>query len=225
GSVESAAHSVHDAHAYTMESYAADLLHLLDKLQLQNVFLNAHSMGASIATLLVNQASSRIERVILTCSGIFVYNKLTFNAFHRAGSLVVKLRPRWLAQLPLADRMFMARFLHRPIPAGERQAFLEDYLVASPSAATGTIYTAVSQHAATVMPNAFETLQVPTLLISGKCDQIIPVRLGRAAATLNPDQIQHQVIDRTGHFPMLEDPKTYLQCLAKFLEIPALVTI
>ena len=63
-----------------------------------------------------------------TCSGIFEYDEKAFSAFHQFGGYVVKFRPQWLSKIPLADRMFMARFLHRSIPKAERQAFLEHLL-------------------------------------------------------------------------------------------------
>ena len=39
---------------YELEEYAEDLAVLLDELRLERVFINAHSMGASIATLFLN---------------------------------------------------------------------------------------------------------------------------------------------------------------------------
>jgi proline iminopeptidase len=74
--------------------------------------------------------------------------------------------------------MFMARFLHRPLPAVVSRAFLEDYLEADYNAALGTMLTAVSKYAAEVMPQEFVRLSVPTLLVSGEYDKIIPARVG-----------------------------------------------
>ncbi|MGF1498370.1 MAG: alpha/beta fold hydrolase [Elainellaceae cyanobacterium] len=205
-----------DALGYALEGYADDLALLLDRLGLEQVDLNAHSTGASVAALFLQQYPTRVRRAILTCSGIFAYNRLTFSAFHRASESVVRFRPRWILRIPQIDRMFMARFLRRPIPASERQAFLNDYLQADVEAALGTIYTAVSEHAARVMPVAFRQIAVPTLLFSGEYDQIIPVRLGSKAAALNPI-IQHVILPNTGHFPMLEDTTSYLDAVKAFI--------
>ena len=78
--------------------------------------------------LFLNRYPERVERAILTCSGIFEYDEKAFAAFHKFGGYVVKFRPKWLGKIPFVDRMFMARFLHRPIAATERQAFLQDFL-------------------------------------------------------------------------------------------------
>jgi pimeloyl-ACP methyl ester carboxylesterase len=201
---------------YELEEYAQDLALLLDQLQLQRVYINAHSTGASIATLFLNRYPQKVERAVLTCSGIFEYDEKAFAAFHKFGGYVVKFRPKWLAKIPFVDLMFMDRFLYRSIPAKERQSFLEDFLVADYDAALGTIFTSVSKAQSELMPQEFARLTVPTLLVSGEYDKIIPAHMGNQAAILN-DKIKFVVISNTGHFPMLEDAPTYLQQVQNFL--------
>jgi pimeloyl-ACP methyl ester carboxylesterase len=203
---------------YEMEEYAEDLVVLLDALECDRVYINAHSLGASAATLFLNRHPERVERAILTCSGIFEYEALSFAAFHKIGGYVVKFRPRWFLQVPFADSMFMARFLHRPLPRAISRAFLEDYLEADYNAALGTMLTAVSKYAAQVMPQEFAGLQVPTLLISGQYDKIIPAKLGRRAAQLS-EKVEYFEIPGTAHFPMLEKPDIYLERVREFLGI------
>ncbi|MGJ3252452.1 MAG: alpha/beta fold hydrolase [Elainellaceae cyanobacterium] len=206
-----------DALGYELESYADDLAILLDQFGIDSIYLNAHSTGASIATLFLNRYSTRVKRAILTCSGIFEYNERAFGAFHTFGGYVVRFRPNWFLSIPFLERMFMARFLHRQIPGADQRAFLEDFLKADYEAALGTIYTAVSKYAADTMPKEFARLSVPTLLISGQYDKIIPAEMGRQAAALS-DAVTQVVIPKTSHFPMLEDPPTYLQHVQEFLQ-------
>ncbi|WP_341527105.1 alpha/beta hydrolase [Nostoc sp. UHCC 0302] len=205
---------------YELEEYVEDLAALLDELHLQRVYINAHSMGASIATLFFNRYPQRVERGILTCSGIFEYDEKAFTAFHKFGGYVVKFRPKWLGKIPLVDRMFMARFLHSPIPNSERKAFLQDFLEADYDAALGTIFTSVSKAQSELMPGEFAKLTVPTLLVAGEYDKIIPADMGRQAAALN-DKVEFVVIPGTAHFPMLEDAQTYLRRVQEFLQINA----
>lgn len=204
---------------YELEAYAEDLVLLLDQFGLKQVYLNAHSTGCSIAVLFLNRHPERVKQAVLTCHGIFEYDEASFKAFHKFGRYVVLFRPDWLKRIPGVDRMFMARFLRRSIPAQARQAFLEDFLTADFEAALGTIYTAVCEKAAIEMPQEYAQLTVPTLLISGEYDKIIPVELGRQAAALS-SHVEHVVISNTGHFPMLEDPETYLRLVKQFLQVP-----
>lgn len=203
---------------YELESYADDLEALLQALNLPRVYLNAHSMGASIATFFLNSYPHRVERAILTCSGIFEYDEKAFNAFYQFGGYVVKFRPRWLSRLPFVNRLFMARFLHRSLPDAISKAFLEDFLLADYEAALGTIFTSVSKKATEVMPQEFVKLTVPTLLVAGEHDIIIPASMGEQAANLS-DKVEFCLIPETAHFPMLEDPETYLQKVREFVGV------
>lgn len=204
--------------SFELETYAEDLAGLLDALGIQRVYLNAHSTGSSIAVFFLNLYPERVDRAVLTCSGIFEYEEKSFTAFHKFGGYVVKFRPRWLYGLPFMERLFMQRFLHRPIPNKISRAFLEDFLMADQDAALGTMFAAVSKKAAEVMPQEFSQLVVPTLLVSGEYDVIIPAELGRRAATLS-NKVEQVIIPNTAHFPMLEDPQTYLQQVTEFLGV------
>lgn len=206
-----------------LETFADDLAELLDALGLQSVWLNGHSTGASVAVLFLNAYGDRVKQAILTCNGIFEYDKKAFEAFYKFGGYVVGFRPNWLKYIPLAPTLFMSRFLSQPIPIAEKKAFLEDYLMADGDIALGTIYTAVSKRATEIMPEAFANLTVPSLLISGENDQITPAKLGQEAAKLNPKFIEYSEIENTGHFPMLEDPETYLSAIGRFLKTPSLI--
>lgn len=201
---------------YALEVFADELALLLTGLGLDTVSMNAHSMGASVAVLFANRHCDRIDKLILTCNGIFEYDKKAFDTFYRFGKYVVAFRPSWLKHIPLAPQIFMARFLYQGIAVSLQKDFMADFLDADHDTALGTIYTSVSKAATEVMPREFAQLQVPTLLISGEFDQITPAALGAAAAALNP-QIDYQLMPRTAHFPMLEEPEQYLEIVQRFL--------
>lgn len=200
-----------------LESFATDLDCLLTVLNLDRVVINAHSMGASVALYFLNRFSQRVSKAILTCNGSFDYDEFAFKAFHRFGGYVVMFRPAWLANIPFAPQLFMSRFLKGKIPYPDKKIFLKDFLQADQATAMQTLKASVSKHATEAMPAAFAALDVPTLMISGQCDKITPAELGRKAASLNTN-ITYVELPATGHFPMLEDTKTYLSIVKDFLQ-------
>lgn len=207
---------------YEIEEYAEDLAVLLDALQVERVYLNAHSMGASVATFFLNRYPARVERGILTCSGVFEYDEKAFTAFHKFGGYVVKFRPKWLSKIPFVDQMFMARFLYRSIPACRTPCFPGGFFGSGlRSSFRHHFYFCKQDGLAEVMPEEFAKLTVPTLIVAGEYDKIIPAEMGRQAAAVN-DKVEFTVIPKTAHFPMLEDPATYLQRVREFLQLPAL---
>lgn len=205
--------------SYELEEYAHDLGALLEAFGLKEIYLHSHSMGASVAAWFLSLYPERVEKAILTCNGIFEYDERAFSAFHRFGGYVVKFRYPWFLKIPWAEQLFMARFLHRSIDKEESKAFLQDFVLADYEAALGTIYTSVSKKAVETMPQKFAAISVPTLLIAGEKDIIIPAEMGRQAAALN-DNIEYVEMAKTAHFPMLEDAPTYLETVRQFLKIP-----
>lgn len=203
---------------YELEEYAEDLAALMTAFNLERAIINGHSMGASVAVFFLNLYPEKVDRAILNCSGIFEYDKKAFAAFYQFGGYVVKFRYNWFKKVPFTEQMFMARFLHRPISKQDKHAFLEDFLLADREAALRTIYTCVNQNAVQIMPGEFASLKMPTLLITGERDKIIPAAMGRKAAALN-EKIQYCEIPQTGHFPMLEDPVAYLNAVREFLGV------
>ena len=201
---------------YELVTYAEDLKVLLDALNLDKVYINAHSTGASIAALFLNMYPERLEKAILTCSGIFEYDEKSFSAFHKFSRYVVMFRPKWLMQIPFMGRIFMARFLYKSLPDRICNDFLEDFLLADFDAAYGTVLTSVSKEATEWLPEQFQKLTVPTLLVAGEYDKIIPAEMGRQAAKLN-EKIEFFMMKNTAHFPMLEDRENYLQRVLAFL--------
>lgn len=201
---------------FNLEGYAEDLLGLLQAFEIDRVYLNSHSTGASIAIFFLNRYPERVVRAILTCNGLLEYDERAFAAFHRFSRYVVQFRPRWLLHVPELDRLFIARFLSRPISKADRRAFLEDFIMADYAAALGTALSAVSQYSADVMPQQYAQISMPTLLISGEFDQIISAEMGKQAAALNKN-VEYKMVKQTGHFPMLEDAETYMQYVNEFL--------
>jgi len=82
----------------------------------------------------------------------------------------------------------------------------------------GTIYTSVSKHAAEVMPQEFAKISMPTLLVAGEKDIIIPAEMGKAAASFSP-KVEYYEIPATAHFPMLEEADIYLAKVRQFLGV------
>ena len=59
--------------------------------------------------------------------------------------------------------------------------------------------------------------RMPLLLIWGEHDSIIPVSHGRAANAQLPAS-RLEVLDRSGHFPQLDEPECFLEVLLDFIE-------
>lgn len=206
------------AQDFSLESYSHDLLVLLDKLGLEQVDINAHSMGASIGLAFANLYPERVRKLVLTCTGVFEYQMLPFETFYFFSNLVIAVRPNWIANFAAIRRSFQRRFVHQLLSDEFAQLFIEDYVIASAAAARGTLYSSIGKHATFEMPDSFRRVRVPTLLISGQHDRIIPARGAQKAQQINP-RLGLEILEDTGHFPMLEKPSQYMHIMRSFLQV------
>jgi pimeloyl-ACP methyl ester carboxylesterase len=63
----------------------------------------------------------------------------------------------------------------------------------------------------------YKTIRVPTLVIWGKQDGVIPVRFGERLTQEIPNSLLH-VVDYCRHTPQEEHPEETLQAIREFLE-------
>ena len=77
---------------YGMESHMSDLVRLIEELELRDVVLIGHSMGAFMAPLLARRASGLVSRMVLLDGGLRV--QLPFFFIPPVGRLVVTLEAR-----------------------------------------------------------------------------------------------------------------------------------
>ena len=68
------------------------------------------------STYLLDWFRANCDRSIDKETGFLHRDKAAFAAFHKFGKYVVQFRYDWFLKVPFADRLFMARFLHRSIP-------------------------------------------------------------------------------------------------------------
>jgi pimeloyl-ACP methyl ester carboxylesterase len=68
--------------------------------------------------------------------------------------------------------------------------------------------------------------EMPTLIVWGDADRIIPVEHAHAAHTAIPGS-QLEVFEGIGHYPHCEAPERFVAVLAKFIEstVPARITV
>jgi pimeloyl-ACP methyl ester carboxylesterase len=204
--------------SFDLKTYAEDLKIILDQLEIEKIYLNSHSTGASIGLLFANLYPERVEKLILTCSGTYDYNKVAFELFYFFSRIVVGFRPSWLVKVPLAPFLFQQRFVYKSLPEPFPTEFLEDYVLCNQEAAMGTLYSSVSKYAADELPKEFAQLKMPTLLLAGAHDQIIPEKLARKALAANPN-MTFALMKQSGHFPMLEEPAIYYAHIRDFLKL------
>jgi pimeloyl-ACP methyl ester carboxylesterase len=200
----------------------ADLVHaLVVRRDLRNVTLVGHSLGGGVALItalrLLDKEPERLRSLVVVAGAAYLQRMPPFVALAR--------RPRVSrALLRLLGSRFIAREVLRSCvydPTTVTREQVDGYAepLRAPHAARGLIRTALR-----IVPSDLEALTaryseiaVPTLLLWGRCDPVVPLGIGRRLARTLPHAAL-VVLDACGHVPAEERPEASLRVLEAFLD-------
>ncbi len=198
------------ASRYTPAAYAQDLVVLLQQLNIASVWLIGHSLGGTIALWAAEQLPERVKGVICINAGGGIYLKEAFEQFRYSGQQLLKVRPRWLCQVPLIDLLFTRANVARPLARFWGRQRVIDFVVAHPEAALGTLLDSTTEEEINRLPQVVSQLKQPVYFIAGAKDQIMEPKYVRHLASFHPlfqgcgDNVIE--IPHCGHLAMVEQP-------------------
>lgn len=197
--------------SYSLASYANDLAILIEQLNLTNVWLVGHSLGGSIAIWGANQLPEPVEGVICINAGGGIYLKEEFERFRAAGRQIVKLRPRWLSQVPFLELAFVRSGTARSLSRQWARQRLVDFVTAHPDAALGALLESTTEVEVHRLPQMVSKLEQPVYFITGTQDSIMEPQYVRHLASFHRlfgecgDNVFE--IPNCGHLAMVEQPE------------------
>lgn len=197
---------------YSMATYAADLVALLDAMGEERVILCGLSMGGYIAFEILRTHRDRVKGLVLMAT-----KAEADSAEGRKGRDVAASTARERGAAAIADgmlpKMLTPGFTTEDNPVRER---LRALMEAAPVAGIVGALSAMRERAdsSALLPTLHG---LPTLIVAGESDQLIPLadiaRLGDGI----PGAIL-RVIPNAGHLPPLEQPILTTQILQDFLD-------
>ena len=201
---------------YSIESYTEFVIAILDKMQVDKFTLGGNSLGGYIAWATAVRFPQRVDSLILVdASGYPIKSKSAPIAFRIAqvpviNKLLEDFMPRAIVDSSvknvfgnpaLVTEQLVDRYLELNTRRGNRQALLERFQQTQPGA----------------MAKRVKEIQVPTLIIWGGKDQLIPA--DPSAYRFNRE-IKHSkliVFDHLGHVPHEEGPTETVSAVGEFL--------
>jgi pimeloyl-ACP methyl ester carboxylesterase len=207
---------------YSLGAFAGTLRDLLDTLDLGQVILIGHSLGGGIAMQFAYLFPDRVQALVLVSSGGLGRELglvLRAAALPGAGLVLPAITPKWIRRGGEA----LSRQLDR-IGIGASPDLAEGcrgYLTLTDPetrrAFLATIRAVVDTRGQTVTAQnkLYLMRDLPTLLIWGAHDQLIPVSHAHAAHRDIPGS-RLEVFPDAGHFPHLSDPVRFATVLREF---------
>jgi 3-oxoadipate enol-lactonase len=185
---------------YLMETLAADVAAVLDKLSLERAWIAGHSLGGYVALAFARMFSERVEGLALVCSRLAADAPdvaAARYAMAERAETEASMQPVWEA---FESRPFAPETLEtkREIVDSVRAMVMRT----NPRGAAAMLRgMAMRDDASDIAPD----LNVPVLVIAGAQDaNIAPAEAEAMAAAFPRGRLL--VCERSGHLPMLEEP-------------------
>jgi pimeloyl-ACP methyl ester carboxylesterase len=209
---------------YAVAAYACGMRDLLGVLDVERVTVVGHSLGGGIAMQFAYQFPDRCERLVLVGSGGIgpdVHPLLRIAAapgaelgLSVAASAPVRAAMRMVAPVLQAtggmglgpDFGHVLERYHALRPRTARQAFLR----------TLRAGVDVRGQVITMLDRCYLAAALPTLIVWGRRDGVIPIRHAHIAHEAMPGS-RLEIFDRAGHFPHHDEPVRFATVLTDFL--------
>jgi pimeloyl-ACP methyl ester carboxylesterase len=207
---------------YSLGAFASGIRDLLVALGIERATVLGHSLGGGIAMQLAYQFPERVQRLILVSSGGLGREvSIMLRAATLPGAeLVLPLLSPSLRATAAATAAVLRRAGIRLTPGAEG---VTDGLgsLAAGDARRAFLHTArsilgPSGQRVSATDRLYLAAWLPTLLVWGQRDRMIPVTHARRAAAAMPDS-RLEIFKTAGHFPFNDDPQRFVDVVTDFI--------
>jgi pimeloyl-ACP methyl ester carboxylesterase len=208
---------------YSLGAHAAGLRDLMSALDEPVATVVGHSLGGGVAMQFAYQFPQHVERLALVSSGGLGRE---VNLLLRAAALpgAEQVLPLLTAPWAMSAGTTVARALNRVglrvgrdlADMGEGFSSLRDRETRAAFVATVRSVIDIGGQRVNATDRLYLAAEVPTLLVWGGRDPMIPAAHGEAAHAAMPGS-RLEIFPGAGHFPFLDDPDRFTAVLADFI--------
>lgn len=208
---------------YSVAAYANGVRDLMDVLGIERATIVGHSLGGGVAAQTTYQYPHRIERLVLVSAGgvareVTPLLRLLSAPYAELALPVTQLPGARLVALALAEAA-----KRTPLGLGRDADNLMRVFDGLPSGAARRSFTRTLRSVVdwrgqlvTMLDRCYLAEGMPTLLVWGDRDGVIPVAHGRLAHEAMPGS-RFEVFSGAGHFPHHAEPERFVQLLLDFV--------
>ncbi len=192
--------------SYSMELLAEDVCNLLDSLQLPCVHVVGHSMGGLVAQHLALGYPDKVKSLVLA-STYARSPKMAHISFHLWADVLEKLGIEAFADLVISQN-----YTHQFVERNYRHTLLMRRLLIhhlqNIPVDTGILRKQIQAVLDHDTEDRLETLRMPTLVLVGAQDRVVPPYVAKVLADKIPNA-EFEIISECAHNLMLEQPDTF----------------
>ncbi|WP_017185942.1 alpha/beta fold hydrolase [Alkalibacillus haloalkaliphilus] len=197
---------------YSFENYTKLILAIMDYFKLEDAFFVGHSMGGQVSLNVAKYAPQRVKKIVLLCSSGYLKKA---NRFLRYGSYLPLFH--WYAYRYFQKkdvRGVMERVLYdhslitdKMMEEYKRPLMEQDFYK--------SLLRLLRHREGDLLTEELKQINTPTLLIWGKEDEIVPLKIGEK---LNEDLPNSELVvyEKAGHLITDERPKEVYEQIVSF---------
>lgn len=208
---------------YSVAAYANGMRDLLTLLDVDRVTVVGHSLGGGVAAQFAYQYPERCERLVLVATGGVATAVSPFLRIAAAPLAEVFLIPLSLPFAKPVGRLGLEALRLSGTDLGRDHDQIARVLDALPDrdariAFTRTLRSGVDWRGqvVTLRDRAYLAQAMPTLIVWGTRDGVIPVKHAHAAHAAMPGS-RLELFDGAGHFPHHDDPDRFVELVGEFV--------
>ena len=202
-------------HPLTIAEMGRAVADVLTALDVRGAVVCGNSLGGGVAMAVARQAPERVGALVPLCSLglpfplVFGLGLIRFEAVAR--------RMAWIGTRPRLRRLAMRDAVHRGFVPSE--AFQDRHFAGWRVRGRARYVSALLRGLDVAEPSPWlETLKVPTHVVHGDEDRLIPPRVGKELAARIPGA-RLTMLPRTGHLPQVERPAEVVALLREAITI------
>jgi len=208
---------------YSLSAHAATMRDLLDRLEIERVTLVGHSLGGGIAMQFFYLFPERVDRLVLISSGglgrevNWILRSATLPGAEQVLSVIaspavlsrVESLGRGASKVGWRSRADMGEIWRGFSTLGDRES--RRAFLATTRAVIDIGGQSISAH-----DHLQDMLPIPTLIVWGSKDRMIPAQHALNAQRTIPD-CRVELFEGAGHFAHLDDPDRFARVLREFI--------
>ncbi len=209
---------------YTIAGFANGMRDLLTVLEVESVTVVGHSLGGGVAAQFSYQFPERCERLVLVGSGGIGRTVSPLLRFAAVPGVEAMMPLLGLPPVRLVSRLGagLLRVLDTALGRDAEEILAVFDALPNTEARRAILRTLRSGvdwqgQVITMLDRAYLAEGVPTLVIWGRRDAIIPLGHGRLAHAALPGS-ELEIFDEAGHFPHHTDPMRFVEVVHEFME-------
>jgi pimeloyl-ACP methyl ester carboxylesterase len=195
---------------FQVRSFAGMVSQFMDIMGIMRAPIFGHSMGGTVALSLALETPELVSKVAIIGSPI---HGNSLNVFLKLSGIGWIARLVW--RLPAIKRLVMWMVLAGDSPAVRKMIFRD-----VDKTSTESFFRSIGDLHRIDLRDQIGSMNIPTLGVFGVRDNIVNPNQSRLLAKGVP-QARVEMMQASRHFPMLDEPETFLQILQEFLEAAA----